>query len=579
LNLMNFKGMKKIDVKKKSLEIQNLISRYTKESFICFFADFIRHHPERDNMGFAKKLKSKLKDSLYLIILRLSTSIEGSEELYYSKENDTVLQKVADILLEIVNFYLYENYSDGIFNSISDKRKQLIVHEMAFKNYFQNGILNYREQEINKLIRLFNPYQDKIKTRLGIDFKILIELCKYSESIYNKKSNKSKSFLLDKNFEKLTRLSANGLIEDHKFEERFSELPSDTLENFYDFVKKPHQSLLFKKKDYYPSFQKKDIDIYCRLFSFDIKDVCDNLFYSERNPLEQKPIIKINNDEYLNIHQKQLPSALYDLLYKTLTKTNKEKEQLNRRRGKVVLENHTLSIFKKFFRKNKKFKIFNNYFINNLPEEKDILILVNGNVYIIECKSSGYREPRRVTEQAYPKIKSDFKECIQKGYDQCYQVEQELLNNDTVSISHKKDQEEINTNMINEIFSIVVTSERFAALQADLGLLLKKENEEDPYPWSIYIDDLETFLKVLYHKYNNPSRKFFEFLESRELLHGKLITNDELDLCAMFLKKPQYFKELCKTDYTVVTDPTLQNYFDELYFSKKLKFKLEAIYP
>lgn len=568
--------MMKIDVKQKSLEIQKLISRYSKESFVCFFADFIRHHPERDNMGFAKKIKSKLKDSLYLIMLRLSTPTEGNEELYYSKENDLVLQEVAGILSQIVSFYLSENYPAGFFNDISDKRKQLVVHEMAFKNYFQNGILNYREQEINKLIRLFKPYQDKIKKRLEIDFKTLIDLCNYSESFYREKSIKSKSFILDKNFDKLTRLSANGLIDEHKFKEKFSELPSDTLETFWSFVEKPHQSLLFKKADYYPSFQKEDIDTYCRLFSIDIKDVHDNLFYSEGNPLEQKPIIKINNDEYLNVHQKQLPSAFYDLLYDTLTKTNKEKEQLNIRRGKVVLENHTLAIFKKIFKKSKKIKIFTNYFVNNLPEEKDILVLVNGNAYIIECKSSRYREPRRVTEQAYPRIKSDFKECIQKGYDQCYQVEQELLNNEIVSISYKKEHEVIYTYSINEIFSIVVTSERFASIQTDLGLLLNKENDEDPYPWSIYVDDLETFLKVLNYKFNNPARKFFEFLKYRELLHGRLITNDELDLCAMFLKTPKHFKELCKSDYTVITDPTLQNFFDELYFSEKLKFNLEV---
>nr|WP_299034386.1 hypothetical protein [uncultured Tenacibaculum sp.] len=60
--------MKKIDLEKKSLEIQKIISRYTKESFVCFFADFIRHHPERSNIGFSKKFKSKLKDSLYLIM-------------------------------------------------------------------------------------------------------------------------------------------------------------------------------------------------------------------------------------------------------------------------------------------------------------------------------------------------------------------------------------------------------------------------------------------------------------------------------------------------------------------------------
>ncbi|WP_373056357.1 hypothetical protein [Zunongwangia sp. H14] len=382
---------------------------------------------------------------------------------------------------------------------------------------------------------------------------------------------------MDKNFDKLARLSANGLLEENEFTERLSKLSDDTQESFLSFCEKPHQCLLFTKQDYSSNFKINHIDIFCKLFSIDIKDIHNNLFYSQQNPLERRPIIRLKNDNYLHVCQKQLPSALYDLLYETLTKSKKEKEQLNLRRGKVVLESHTLIIFKKFFKKSKRVKIFTNYYLNNLPEEKDILILVDGNTYIIECKSSRYREPRRDTEQAYKRIKSDFKECIQKGYGQCYQVEQELLNNKTVTVSYKNEHEVLETNNISEIFSIVVTSERFASIQTDLGLLLKKENDEDPYPWSIYLDDLETFLKTLYINSNNPSRKFFEFLEHRELLHGRLITNDELDLCAMFLKNPKQFKEICKSEYVVFTDPTLQDYFDKLYFNKKLKFKAEDL--
>ncbi len=565
--------MKKINLEQKSLEIQKIISRYTKESFVCFFADFIRHHPERRNIGFSEKFKSKLKDSLYLIMLRLSTSIEGQEELHYTKESDLVLQQVADILLEIVSFYLSENYDE--LDEITDKRQRLLVHELAFKNYFQNGILNYREQEVNKVIRMFKPYQDKIQKRLGIDLKTLIDLCTHSELIYQAKSKNSKSFILDKKFDKLARHSANGLLAENEFADKLFELSDETQESFLNFFENPHQCLLFTKQDFLPSIEEKHIDIFCDLFSIDIKDTHSNLFYSQQNPLESKPIIKISNNQYLNIYQKQLSSALYDLLYTTLTQTKKEKEQLNFRKGKVVLENHTLELFKKFFKKSKWVNFFTNYYINNYPEEKDILIIADKNAYIIECKASRYREPRRNTEQAYQRIKSDFADCIQKGYDQCYQVEQEFLSNEKVVIAFKGKSEVITTNDIHEIFSIVVTSERFASIQTDLGLLLKKENDEDPFPWSIYVDDLETFLKTLYIKSNNPSRKFYEFLEHRELLHERLITNDELDVCAMFLQNPKHFKELCASEYVVFTDPTLQNYFDKLYFDKKLKFKIE----
>lgn len=565
--------MEKIDIRQKSLEIQNIISRYTKESFVSFFADFIRHHPERKYIGFSEKFKSKLKDAQYLIMLRLSSPLDGDEELFYSSENDLALQEVADILRDIVSFYLAENYAER-FEEVEDERHKLLIHELAFKDYFQNGVLNYREQELNKVIRVFNPYQDKVKERLGIDLKTLINICNYSEKLYQQKSIKSKSFIFNKSFAKLAIKSTTEKLTNSKFMKELASLSNNIHDDFLDFYERPHSCLLFTKEDYYELFEKSDVDIFCELFSIPILDDYDISFYSQQNPLDTKPIIKINDTEYLNICQKQLPTALYHLLYATLTLNKKEKEQLNRRKGKVVLENHTKEIFQKFFRKSKFLGVYTNYHIGNNPEEKDLLVIADRYAFIIECKSSRNRQPRRNLKEAYQRIKSDFDDCIQKGYEQCYQVEHIILNSDRVSIKSQNNEVVITTSEINEIFSIVVTSERFASIQSDLGLLLKRKNKEDLYPWSIYIDDLETFLKTLSIKFNNPIKRFSEYLEYRELLNGRLFTRDELDVCAFFIKNPSKFKTLCNSGDYVVVDPFLQRFFDDLYFDNKLKFKL-----
>lgn len=564
--------MKKINLKEKSLEIQSLISRYTKESFVCFFADFIRHHPERANIGFSEKLKSKYKDSLYLIMLRLSSDEVGVESLTYSVENDKVLQEVVGILLEIVTLYLSENYVDDYF-SVKDERQKLLIHEMVFKDYFQNGVLNYREQEVNNVVRLFKPYQYKIKERLGVSLKTLIKLCDFSEELYSRKSEENKSFILDERFNQLASDLSRGLIKGEEFSERMLQFPEELQNSILNFFEKPHASLLFSKEDFNTMFNKEEIDVFCELFSIHINEKFDNLFYSQLNPSEDKPIIKINDTEFINIFQKQLPTALYNLLYKTLSANNKEKEQLNLRRGKVVLESQTFDVFKKLFKKSRFTKVFHNYYINDCVGEKDILVIVNRKVCVIECKASRNREPRRNTKQAFQRIKSDFHDCIQKGYEQCYQVEQEIFKKDKIILITKNEREEINTSDIEEVYSIVVTSKRFASIQSDLNLLLERESEEDVYPWSICIDDLEVFTNTLRVEFNNPIKKFFNFLDYRELLNGRLITNDELDVCAMYIKNQKFFKELCDSEHVIFADPLLQNYFDELYFKKKLKFK------
>lgn len=561
------KQMQEVDIKQKSIEIQKIISRYTKESFVCFFADFVRHHPERNQFSFSEKFESKYKDSIYLIMLRLSSKEEGSEVLNYSDENDKILQQVGDILLQIVSFYLGD-YSRFDATTSKEDKSELLIHELAFKDYFQNGVLNYREQELNKVIRLFKPYQSKIKERLGIDLKTLLALCEFSEDDYQRKAIVSKSFLFDPRMKGFVHSAQVG-----KVEEGLSQLPVELQDSFLDFFENPHSCLLFTKDDYYTSFGKKDVDIFCNLLSIDLNDSFDNLFYSQPNPLELKPIIKINDKTFLNVFQKQLPNAIYKLLYQVLTETEKEKEQLNLRRGKVILESQTQNIFDRFFSKAKRVTSYNNYYINNNPAEKDLLYIVNRTAFVIECKASRSREPWRNTKKATQRIRSDFDDCIQKGYDQCIEVEQAILNDDVITIKSKNHSEVINTSHIIDVFTVVVTSERFASLQIDLGLLLSKKSSEDFYPWSVCVDDLEIFMKTLGVVYNNRFKKFVDYLELRELLHGRLLSRDELDVCAMFLKNPHNFKELCESDAYLIPDPYLQGYFDELYFSKKIKFK------
>ena len=77
--------MVQIDLERKASEIKEIISVYTKESFIGFFADFIRNNKIRGFDEFSEKIKSKLRDSLYLIALRLSTD-EGSIHFDFNEE-------------------------------------------------------------------------------------------------------------------------------------------------------------------------------------------------------------------------------------------------------------------------------------------------------------------------------------------------------------------------------------------------------------------------------------------------------------------------------------------------------------
>lgn len=476
------------------------------------------------------------------------------------------MENVANKLNDMLFLYLDENFKNAYLQNVKQKDK-LFVHEATFKNYFLNGKLNYREQEIAHIRRLFHPYNDLIIKRIGIDLNTLISLCDYSEEIYKKKtltlSNSDVDFI-----NRIKKIAS---------EENANQLLEKEIENlsdsFLDYMENPHSNFLFTETDFHKKFNPREVSIFCRLFSVSINDNLDFLYYTQKNPLDEKPIVKISTNTYLQIYNKQLPTSLYSILYKTLTQTQKELSKLNHRRGKKVFEEHVLNLFIDFFKKDSNYEVYKNYYVEGGSNEKDILIISKYNAFIIECKVSRLREPLRDLDTAFIRIKKDFKECIQKGYDQCYEVEKKCLDEDILTIedSNKKIVQIETSNLIN-VFSIVVTLEMFGPIQTNLEYLLERNSNSDFYPWVVSVDDLETFLKSLKVVKNNPINSFIDYLILRENYNEKVLTGDEMDLCASFLKNRQKFKSAAENNDFVIFDPQLQNYFDDLYFSEKLKF-------
>lgn len=194
-------------------------------------------------------------------------------------------------------------------------------------------------------------------------------------------------------------------------------------------------------------------------------------------------------------------------------------------------------------------------------------------------QASKLREPFRDVEKAIHRLKSDFKNSIQYGFDQCKRVE-DLFYSDSVfdlKNDRKKTLNTINPSKIQNTFSIVVTLERFGCLQTDLGLMLEKDDDID-YPWCVYIDDLEVFLKALKLNSKNHINRFLDFLDYRRQIHERMYSIDELDVCASYLQNPTNFKRLVNTNDLFLTfSPYEQGHFDQLYWAGKLKFNEKAL--
>ena len=543
-------------------ELQELVSKYDTESFAGFFSFFIKQKIETDVNTDINKFESKLKDFLYLIALNVFSSKEGTEKFEFPAHD---LSLMADKLNQIKYFNYPQNSNEYSDNTV--------IHEMALRNHFDNGVLSYVEQDFEKLRRVFSPFEAKIIHDFGLDVEFIIQICKEIELISIIRAKQYMGFMNSKEFFDFNKRIQTGKM---NFSESFDLLPEKIQEAFHSFNYKAYAYLMFKAEDLYYSLNDEKVDKFLKLVS--TEPFQSNLirYYTAESPFETTPLLKLPDGNYLSLYGKQLPISIYKILYSHLFNDKNYNVKLREHRENT-LEEKVAEIFRSFF-PSKDSLFYENYFVID-GFEQDLLILYRGNVFIIEVKASKLREPFRNVGKAIQRIKTDFKNSIQYGFDQCKRVEDFFYSDAIVEIKddRKKTIHTINPKEITNVFSIVVTLERFGSLQTDLQLLLEKDEDID-YPWCVYIDDLEIFLMTLKKNLKSNMLKFLDFLDCRRQMHGRIHSVDELDICASYMQNPVEFKKIVESDNNfLMFSPYEQGYFDEIYWAGKLRFKEKAL--
>ncbi len=547
-----------MDIEKEIDELQQLVSNYDTESFAGFFAYFIKKRPDSFAEIDLNKFESKLKDFLYLIALNAFSEKKCAERFQIPFDG---LGLLADKLNEIKDFNRVKKATDYTTESV--------IHELAFRNHFDNGVLSYVEQDLERLKNVFAPFEDRIAQDFGFDVGFLIDVCKEIELISIIRSKYLTEFSFTREFFDFNdRVKNKGM----PFSESFGLLPEDIQEAFHSFHAKPYASLMFTAEDLYHVLDKEKVDKFLLLFSCEAVPDVKARYYSAESPFELTPILKLSDGNYLSLYGKQIPVSIYKRLFIEFGKDEKFKSKLLKHRENS-LERKVVELFKYFFPPNYTF-FYENYFIDK-NFEQDLLIIYKGTAIIIETKASKLREPFRNIEKAITRLKDDFKNSIQYGFEQCLRVEDYFLDDIPFDIKDEKGNilYTVNPKKIHSVFSIVVTLERFGSLQTDLGLMLNKEDDED-YPWSVYIDDLEVFLLALKQNIRGSISRFLNFLKLRREMHGRMYAIDELDICATYLQNPEKFRQCSKSNNAFLTfSPYEQGDFDQLYWANRLRFK------
>ena len=487
--------------------------------------------------------------------------------------NDEIWREIKKLLNQI--FFEYANlFFPKERKSIENINMKLLeereISMSAFIEYFNNFMLCYVEQIVDRIKRWFKKYDNliKIETNCSVD-----DFLDFYGFIVNSTQKKWKLLYKQRgNIDEIYR----ELNEKLYLSEFDCFLKTITLYRNLERLEREFDKLCeiiickIKKR-----FGEEKTIAFLNLFT--ISENNQNFrYYTEENPVSTHPIFKINNQSLLNLNNRFLMNAIYILLNNILEKST-EKGKFFKTRS-IESENKTLSIFKDLFKDRADY--FQNIFEEqNKQFEHDILINFEKIIFIIEVKSGTKREPFRDPKKAFKRINDDFnrENGIQKAFEQALHLKNRILNNKKTILFDKRGNvaTEILRDSIDEIYIICVTRESFGFIATNLSLLLAKPDEEK-YPWCVNLFDLENIIDGFCYKKLKPE-DFIYYLKKRSELHKVIYAIDELDIAGYFLCYGDFKDIESKRANRIYLSPTYCDIFDKIYYEKKgLNYSFEV---
>lgn len=522
-------------------------------------------------------LMSPMRQTLYMIDVYYSIEQrDGSVDMDQERWD-----RIATLLDEIEMTYFVTIGFPNNGDLFHDKRdEQIGVSLTTFLGYYGNAVLSYEEQTLDRINRYFKPYDTYIQSRFGFTIDEFIRFVFHTRELNNDKYDGAIHSSVEKfNYYKYHPDEWQQLTS--KFIERGVDNPRDwwyqpELKWLLDiFQTNPGEVFVHTKEEVTNvNIESNSLKSIIDFLLYD-KDYLKGkmVYYADKIYSESHPLISMGN-KYVCPISKFLFESFYFRIDEALRKD--ETIGIKYKQNKdLVFEKKVVEIFQRFFPEKTKF--FTNYSVDGVAEN-DLLIVYQDTCIIIEIKNCGFRAPFRDPLKAYDRIKRDYENAIQLGYEQCIRVEDVLMSGKDIdildAINKKKVLYRLKSRQIQAVWSIVVTDFKYGVIQTDLKSLLKKD-EDALYPWSVCIDDIEAFLllmrKVL--KGMAPYR-FVEFLDYRERCHEHIICSDELELCGWYLCDREQFKEFADKDITINTTPNMAVIFDA-YYRVGLGFKNE----
>jgi hypothetical protein len=558
------------DLETLSLALKKDVGKYNPDLFIQIITTYIKgiagDRYDRALYG----LVSPLRQLLYLGNLNLTSSPDAVTKDILSDGDWSDIKNQ----LRSLDIIYDQDYGESYAIEASQTDEQLKKRAISLSTYnafFHQGPLKFEEQIIEKIERVFKDLSADIEKEVHITPFDFLAIYEQLDTLAFNKLNRPFQKKRDGETLKLDQVKEDIRGGKVSFLEGMRSIAQDDLNEIMP-LSNPGSTHLFDIAELYAVREKDKVDLFIKTFTSERIDNPKFLFFSNKSALLEKPIFKFASGKYIVIDYKLLLDAIYTYFHKTALNSVNDKNRIPKARNKY-LEEKTTELFRDFLAPIKNVKYFANYYVND--SEHDLLVLFNKTALIIEAKAGNVREPFFDAEKGYDRIKKDFDNTIDYGYEQTFKIRQYFIDKEPMTIRDANHNvvEVIETKYYKDVQAIIVTSDKFGHIQSDLNIMIELY-EDDVFPWSVCIDDLEVFLLSLKKK-NYSVNDFLLFLNLRRSLHGKLNTNDEGRILGHFLNHKNFFKMRNNNGIyqPAVTDDII---FDELY-KRVLGFKNEKL--
>jgi hypothetical protein len=526
-----------------AINIKTEVGQYDADVFAEHIVSIIRELTAPWNQSVIQGMVSPLKQLLYLLNLNLTSGEQATKKTFLDDSDWTRLVTLLNKMDSIhqKDWGEFKPFDENLSNELDEDEllRRRLIGVSTYNAFFHQGPLHFEEQTIEKITEVLKNFNVELKTEFGWDSTDFVVLYNYLDDLQQAKTDKGMMKKEPKPEPTAEEFKANvmeALRNSKSFEEAMMQAaPFDM--DMMEYRANPSASSSFELED----LKNFSIAISSALLdNFLVERVADDsfLYFSHANQILKRPIYKLTTGKYLVIDYKLLLSAMFSFLLQKSASIIKKTNRITSARDKY-LENKVQDLFTNFYKKDKKAKIFPSYYLDG--SERDLLVLSKDTVLIVESKAGNVREPMFDPDKAYKKILSDFEETIGYGYEQAYSVKEKFMaevpfdiNDDKGKVIHS-----INPRHYKNVFNIVITYNKFGHVQSDLWLMLDIFDEDEQYPWSVCVDDLEVFLLCM-QKLNFTIADFSRFLRLREHLHGNLVVNDEGRVMGHFLTNKRF---------------------------------------